>query len=147
MSINMFSLLCDGNSPATSSSMGEIMRYGGPILYLIIYAIVLFAVLVLTDSGSWTSLIRRKGKNHTVASHAHQSASNPESPIGSLLEVLGITKTYDKRQVVDDVSLDIPRDTIYALLGPNGAGKTTTFNIIRRWRFHLCLIFIAHISY
>lgn len=131
VSINMFSLLCDGNSPATSSSMGEIMRYGGPILYLIIYAIVLFAVLVLTDSGSWTSLIRRKGKNHTVASHAHQSASNPESPIGSLLEVLGITKTYDKRQVVDDVSLDIPRDTIYALLGPNGAGKTTTFNIIR----------------
>jgi len=33
--------------------------------------------------------------------------------------------------VVEDVSLGVGKDTVFALLGPNGAGKTTIFNIIR----------------
>ena len=45
-----------------------------------------------------------------------------------LLRIVNDSKTYNGNQVVDDVSLGIPRET---LLGPNGAGKTTTFNIIR----------------
>lgn len=41
-----------------------------------------------------------------------------------------LTKRYDKRAVVDDVSLDVQQGTIVGLLGPNGAGKTTTFHMI-----------------
>lgn len=48
-----------------------------------------------------------------------------------LLRVLNISKTYAGKKVVDDVTLSVGRDTVFALLGPNGAGKTTTFNIIR----------------
>ena len=38
-----------------------------------------------------------------------------------------ITKTYGKKPIVRDISLNIQRGEIVGLLGPNGAGKTTTF--------------------
>jgi lipopolysaccharide export system ATP-binding protein len=41
-----------------------------------------------------------------------------------------LTKRYDKRAVVDDVSLTVDQGEIVGLLGPNGAGKTTTFHMI-----------------
>ncbi len=39
----------------------------------------------------------------------------------------GLTKSYKKRTVVSDVSIDVTQGQIVGLLGPNGAGKTTTF--------------------
>ncbi len=39
----------------------------------------------------------------------------------------GLTKSYKKRTVVSDVSIDVTQGEIVGLLGPNGAGKTTTF--------------------
>jgi lipopolysaccharide export system ATP-binding protein len=41
-----------------------------------------------------------------------------------------LIKIYGKRQVVDDVSIDVQRGEIVGLLGPNGAGKTTCFYMI-----------------
>src|SRR5512134_1461781 len=43
------------------------------------------------------------------------------------LSVVSIAKTYDKRRVLADVSLDVARGEVVGLLGPNGAGKTTCF--------------------
>ena len=43
------------------------------------------------------------------------------------LSVVSIAKTYDKRQVLTDISLDVARGEVVGLLGPNGAGKTTCF--------------------
>lgn len=45
----------------------------------------------------------------------------------NLLEIKGLTKSYDGRQVVRGVDLLVKRGEIVGLLGPNGAGKTTTF--------------------
>ncbi len=39
----------------------------------------------------------------------------------------GLTKSYKKRTVVSDVSINVKQGEIVGLLGPNGAGKTTTF--------------------
>ncbi len=43
------------------------------------------------------------------------------------LAVVSIAKSYDKRVVLSDVSLDVGRGEVVGLLGPNGAGKTTCF--------------------
>lgn len=48
----------------------------------------------------------------------------------SVLGVEGLKKSYRKRAVVDDVSLEIRQAEIVGLLGPNGAGKTTVFYMI-----------------
>ncbi|MBO7259340.1 MAG: ATP-binding cassette domain-containing protein [Paludibacteraceae bacterium] len=48
----------------------------------------------------------------------------------NLLEIEHVVKQYDKHRALDDVSLTVPRGSIYGLLGPNGAGKTTLIRII-----------------
>ena len=46
------------------------------------------------------------------------------------LSARGVGKTYKKRPVVHDVSINVRRGEAVGLLGPNGAGKTTTFYMI-----------------
>lgn len=46
------------------------------------------------------------------------------------LTVRGLRKSYRKRPVIHDVSLDLHRGEVVALLGPNGSGKTTCFYCI-----------------
>ena len=46
------------------------------------------------------------------------------------LVIRSISKTYDKRKVVNKVSLDLQKGEAIGLLGPNGAGKTTCFYMI-----------------
>lgn len=41
-----------------------------------------------------------------------------------------VTKKYDSKTVVDQISLEINKGEIFGLLGPNGAGKSTTMNMI-----------------
>ena len=48
----------------------------------------------------------------------------------SHLHVQGLQKSFKKRQVVKDFSLDIKSGEVVGLLGPNGAGKTTSFSMI-----------------
>jgi len=45
----------------------------------------------------------------------------------STLRTQSISKQFDKRKVVDDVSINIQSGEVVGLLGPNGAGKTTSF--------------------
>lgn len=46
------------------------------------------------------------------------------------IRVENLIKIYNKRRVVNDVSLNVGKGEIVGLLGPNGAGKTTTFYMI-----------------
>src|SRR5699024_11842579 len=43
----------------------------------------------------------------------------------TLLDVKGLSKQFDKKPVVDDVSFKFQEGGCIALIGPNGAGKTT----------------------
>jgi len=49
------------------------------------------------------------------------------------MEIIGldhITKSYDNHVAVDDLSLQVPKGSIYGFIGPNGSGKTTTIRMI-----------------
>jgi len=46
---------------------------------------------------------------------------------GQGLKIRNLRKSYRKRPVIRDVSLDVTRGEVVALLGPNGSGKTTCF--------------------
>jgi ABC-2 type transport system ATP-binding protein len=48
----------------------------------------------------------------------------------AVLELENVTKRFGGFTAVHDVSLKIPRGSIYGFLGPNGAGKTTTIRMI-----------------
>jgi len=51
-------------------------------------------------------------------------------PGGAGLAARGVGKTYKKRPVVRNVTIELHRGEAVGLLGPNGAGKTTTFYMI-----------------
>ena len=41
-----------------------------------------------------------------------------------------VTKTFGQHKAVDDLSLNVPKGSIYGFIGPNGSGKTTTLRMI-----------------
>jgi ABC-2 type transport system ATP-binding protein len=48
----------------------------------------------------------------------------------SVIEVEHVSKVYNGRKAVDDVSFKVEKGEILGFLGPNGAGKTTTMRIL-----------------
>ena len=46
------------------------------------------------------------------------------------IETYNLTKSFGKNIAVKDLSLDVPKGSIFAFLGPNGAGKTTTIKTV-----------------
>ncbi|MDO1513982.1 ATP-binding cassette domain-containing protein [Maribacter confluentis] len=52
--------------------------------------------------------------------------------MNNILVATNVTKRYGDHLALKDVSLDIPKNSIYGLLGPNGAGKTTLIRIINQ---------------
>ena len=46
------------------------------------------------------------------------------------IEVEGLTKSFDGRKVVRNLSMRVKRGEIYGFLGPNGSGKTTTIRML-----------------
>jgi ABC-2 type transport system ATP-binding protein len=54
----------------------------------------------------------------------------PESSPEPVVVLDGVTKTFGKVIAVDDLSLTIPRGSVYGFIGPNGAGKTSTIRMI-----------------
>jgi ABC-2 type transport system ATP-binding protein len=46
------------------------------------------------------------------------------------IDVKGLTKSFNGREVVHDLSMQVKRGSIYGFLGPNGSGKTTTIRIL-----------------
>ncbi|WP_342728208.1 ABC transporter ATP-binding protein [Bradyrhizobium sp. B097] len=57
--------------------------------------------------------------------------TNARSNASSIaIDVKGLTKSFNGREVVHDLSMQVKRGSIYGFLGPNGSGKTTTIRIL-----------------
>ena len=74
-----------------------------------------------------SSLNDQNNKNAYISDALNQSKdTTPKQE----LKVNSISKTYNKRKVVNKVSIKLKRGEAVGLLGPNGAGKTTCFYMI-----------------
>ncbi len=90
--------------------------------------------------GPWwpEAVADRDGSSTWLIDLASQSMRSPGAlsgerhvnASGSVLEGAGLSKTFKRRRVVDDVTVRVEQGEIVGLLGPNGAGKTTTFYLI-----------------
>jgi ABC-2 type transport system ATP-binding protein len=47
-----------------------------------------------------------------------------------VIDAQGLTKSFEGREVVHNLSMQVKRGTIYGFLGPNGSGKTTTIRML-----------------
>lgn len=54
-------------------------------------------------------------------------------PINHDIELNHVSFSYDKRKIIDDISLFIPEKTTTAIVGPSGGGKSTLCNLIARF--------------
>lgn len=52
--------------------------------------------------------------------------------MSNILEVHKVVKEYGKYTALNEVSISVPKGSIYGLLGPNGAGKTSLIRIINQ---------------
>ncbi|MGY8916461.1 MAG: ABC transporter ATP-binding protein, partial [Flavobacteriales bacterium] len=52
--------------------------------------------------------------------------------MNSILVADSVSKQFGDHAALTNVSLEIPKNSIYGLLGPNGAGKTTLIRIINQ---------------
>ena len=50
----------------------------------------------------------------------------------SFIEINNVSKTYGNYKALNNISIKVPRQSIYGLLGPNGAGKTTLIRMLNQ---------------
>ncbi|RYP76945.1 hypothetical protein DL771_001498 [Monosporascus sp. 5C6A] len=138
MGLNTYIVRCRGLE--LISDPGSIYAYGGPIIVLILQIVWLFCLLLWLEGGSFAWLSRRNltmlvrdveksgpsGRPDVDAEAARVEASDSD-----LLRMLHVSKRFGSHTAVDDVSLGLKKNEIFALLGPNGAGKTTSISMIR----------------
>src|SRR5881394_2507566 len=73
--------------------------------------------------------IARRAAGQRRVDRAHRrGAEMTESDIA--IEVEGLSKSFNGREVVHDLSMQVKRGSIYGFLGPNGSGKTTTIRML-----------------
>ena len=48
----------------------------------------------------------------------------------SLLSIRGLSKSFGKNNVIDNISFEVPEGSVFGFIGANGAGKTTTMKMI-----------------
>lgn len=46
------------------------------------------------------------------------------------IQTINLTKKYGPATALQELNLEVPRESIFAVLGPNGAGKTSLFKIL-----------------
>jgi ABC-2 type transport system ATP-binding protein len=71
----------------------------------------------------------RPAKPKVRAAKPLTQAAKP-TPGENVLSILGLSKSFDQKRAVDDISLTVSAGSIFGIVGPNGAGKTTTLSMV-----------------
>lgn len=66
----------------------------------------------------------------TATLSMHSEASAPSRSNSQILQIEGLTVSFDGFKAVDDLSLSVERNELRVIIGPNGAGKTTLLDMV-----------------
>lgn len=103
---------------------------------MIIAAFILFGAL--DSAGSYSALLRsvdlcvNKAQN-VLAMPAMDTRGKDITPVNYDIDVENVEFSYDKRKIIDGISVHIPQKTTTAIVGPSGGGKTTLCYLIARF--------------
>jgi ATP-binding cassette, subfamily A (ABC1), member 3 len=139
LSLNLFSILCEGAPPVKSSNPGAFESFGGPITYLIGQSLFLFGIIIWADHrfslGKFTrqSKLSRKDEENTRTVErevAEEAARVVDSHDG--LRVMHVDKIYKSGaygtvHAVEDLTFGVKQGEVFALIGPNG-GESILFS-------------------
>ena len=109
------------------------------LLYCIMMMISAFMVYESLDSmSSFTALMRNiriaVTKTKEIMDMPPMDIGGEElTPSKRDIELRGVGFSYDKRKIIDGVSLTIPEKTTTAFVGPSGGGKTTLCHLMARF--------------
>ena len=110
-----------------------------PLLYCIMMMVASFMVYESLDSmSSFTALMRNI---HIAVTKTKEILDMPPMDIDGAeiepskrdIELRNVGFSYDKKKIIDDVSLRIPEKTTTAFVGPSGGGKTTLCHLMARF--------------
>lgn len=115
--------------------------FGGSmdLLYCIMMMIAAFMVYESLDSMSaWTALLRNirisVAKTKEILDIPPMDIDGEEIvPSQRCVELKNVGFSYDKKKIIDSVSLKIPEKTTAAFVGPSGGGKTTLCHLMARF--------------
>jgi ABC-type multidrug transport system fused ATPase/permease subunit len=132
--LNIFSILCIGSPPVKATNAAAMGLYGGPILFLILQSLIMFAVLVWSDHNfSLGRFKKSKAKavdlEKTIVAEgdvAEEEARVAQSNDG--LRILHVDKVFKqflggKVHAVENLTFGVKQGEVFALVGPNG-GKS-----------------------
>lgn len=121
------------------ASIGFYLNGTMELLTAIIMMIMSFIVFAgLESMGAYSSLLRvvdlcvDRGRE-VLELEPMDIAGDSIMPQTNNIEVSGIDFAYDKKKIIDDVSLRVPEKTMAAFVGPSGSGKTTLCHLIARF--------------
>ena len=103
---------------------------------MVISAFIVYASL--ETAGNYSALLRvvdvSVDRAQEILDTPQMDIAGEEiTPAEKSLAASGISFSYDKRRILDGVSLGIPEKTTTAIVGPSGGGKTTLVNLLARF--------------
>ena len=103
---------------------------------MVIAAFILFGAL--DSAGSYSALLRNVDLNVSTAQSVLDMPTmdidgRDITPTNYDIDVENVEFSYDKRKIIDGVSVHIPQKTTTAIVGPSGGGKTTLCHLIARF--------------
>lgn len=114
-----------------SGTMSAVYAVGMTIAAFMLYA-------SLESAGSYSSLLHTVSvcvdKANTILALDTMDIDGKQiKPENHDIELRHVSFSYDKRKIIDDVSLSVPQKTVTAIVGPSGGGKSTLCNLIARF--------------
>ena len=114
-----------------NGTMSAVYAIGMTISAFMLYA-------SLESAGSYSSLLHTVSvcvdkADAILALNTMDIDGKDIEPENHNIELKHVSFSYDKRKIIDDVSLSIPQKTTTAIVGPSGGGKSTLCNLIARF--------------